>query len=237
MAAVTARRRCPELVFVPPRFDVSQQIHFMSLDEAYLDVTAPLIDRRSATAIPRKSARRSISKPASPPPQGVAYNKFLAKLASDHRKPNGLFVITPKWGSLSVENLPIGKFHGVGPATAARMNALGIYTGLDFHRQTRPFLAGHFDKAGDYYYGVAPGHDDRPVEADRMRKSVRPSTSTQSLGQRATGPRPAPRQGLGSVWSWRACRADSDRQGQIRRFPTDRVQPVIPGAGRLPGGA
>jgi DNA polymerase-4 len=187
MASVTARRHCPELIFVPPRFDVykavSRQIHAifahytpliqpLSLDEAYLDVTTPLIDRGSATAIAEDIRAAIHDETGLTASAGVAYNKFLAKLASDHRKPNGLFVITPKMGPLFVEDLPIGKFHGVGPATAARMNALGIYTGLDLRRQTRAFLAGHFGKAGDYYYGVARGQDDRPVEADRVRKSI-----------------------------------------------------------------
>jgi DNA polymerase-4 len=179
-------------VFVPPRFDVykavSQQIHTifarytcliqpLSLDEAYLDVTAPLIDRGSATAIAaeiRTSIRAETDLTAS---AGVSYNKFLAKLASDHRKPDGLFVITPRMGPSFVEDLPVGKFHGVGPVTAARMNALGIHTGLDLRRQSRAFLAEHFGKAADYYYGVARGQDDRPVEADRVRKSVGAETT------------------------------------------------------------
>ncbi|MEA2743179.1 MAG: polymerase, partial [Acetobacteraceae bacterium] len=136
MPSVTARRQCPDLIFVPPRFDVykevSQQIHEifarytslvqpLSLDEAYLDVTTPLIDRGSATAIAediRSAIRTETSLTAS---AGVSYNKFLAKLASDHRKPDGLFVITPKMGPSFVETLPVGKFHGVGPVTAARM--------------------------------------------------------------------------------------------------------------------
>jgi DNA polymerase-4 len=192
MPSVTARRQCPELIFVPPRFDVyksvSQQIHAvfarytpliqpLSLDEAYLDVTEPLIDRGSATAIAaeiRAAIRTETGLTAS---AGVSYNKFLAKLASDHRKPDGLFVITPKMGPTFVETLPVGRFHGVGPVTAARMNALGIHTGLDLRRQSRAFLAEHFGKAADYYYGVARGRDDRPVDADRIRKSVGAETT------------------------------------------------------------
>lgn len=192
MASVTARRKCPELVFVPPRFDVykavSRQIHGifarytpliqpLSLDEAYLDVTVALVDRGSATAIAeeiRTAIRAETGLTAS---AGVSYNKFLAKLASDHRKPDGLFVITPKMGPAFVEDLPVGKFHGVGPATAARMNALGIQTGMDLRRQTLAFLSAHFGKAGSYYYGVARGQDDRPVEADRVRKSLGAETT------------------------------------------------------------
>jgi len=192
MPSVIARRRCPALVFVPPRFDVykavSQQIHAifarytpaiqpLSLDEAYLDVTAPLLDRGSATAIAaeiRAAIRQETGLTAS---AGVSYNKFLAKLASDHRKPDGLFVITPRMGPGFVEALPIGKFHGIGPVTAARMQALGIHTGLDLRQQSRAFLAEHFGKASDYLYGVARGMDDRPVQADRVRKSVGAETT------------------------------------------------------------
>ena len=175
-----------------PRFDVyravSLQIHDifarytsviqpLSLDEAYLDVTEPLLDRGSATAIAeeiRAAIRTETGLTAS---AGVSYNKFLAKLASDHRKPDGLFVITPKMGPSFVEDLPVGKFHGVGPVTAARMNALGIHTGMDLRRQSREFLAEHFGKSADYYYGVARGVDDRPVEADRVRKSLGAETT------------------------------------------------------------
>jgi DNA polymerase-4 len=192
MPSVTAKRQCPSLIFVPPRFDVyraiSQQIHTifaryttliqpLSLDEAYLDVTAPLIDRGSATAIAeeiRSAIRTQTGLTAS---AGVSYNKFLAKLASEYHKPDGLFVITPKMGPAFVEDLPVGKFHGVGPVTAARMNALGIHTGMDLRRQSLAFLAEHFGKAADYYHGVARGQDDRPVEADRVRKSLGAETT------------------------------------------------------------
>jgi len=103
---------------------------------------------------------------------GVSYNKFLAKLASDHRKPDGLFVITPKMGPSFVETLPVRKFHGVGPATAKKMGRLGIETGLDLKGKTEGFLQHHFGKAGSYYYWAARGVDERPVRADRIRKSV-----------------------------------------------------------------
>ena len=187
MPSVTAKRRCPELVFVPARFDVyravSQQIRGifarytpliqpLSLDEAYLDVTTPLVDRGSATAIAediRASIRRETGLTAS---AGVSYNKFLAKLASDHRKPDGLFVITPSMGPAFVEELPVGKFHGVGPVTAAKMNRLGIHTGLDLKRQTREFLTAHFGMVGDYFYRLSRAEDDRPVVADQLRKSL-----------------------------------------------------------------
>ena len=216
MASVTARRKCPELIFVPPRFDVykavSQQIHAifarytsviqpLSLDEAYLDVTAPLLDRGSATAIAdeiRSAIREETGLTAS---AGVSYNKFLAKLASDHRKPDGLFVITPRMGPSFVKSLPVGKFHGVGPVTAARMNALGIYTGLDLGDQSRDFLIKHFGKAADYYYGVARGQDDRPVEADRVRKSVGAETTFERDLTRWEEVEPVLTPLFGKVWS------------------------------------
>jgi DNA polymerase-4 len=194
MASVTARRKCPELVFVPPRFDayraVSEQIRGifarytpliqpLSLDEAYLDVTAPTLDRGSATAIAAEIKAAIHAETGLTASAGVSYNKFLAKLASDHRKPDGLFVITPKMGPAFVETLPVGKFHGIGPVTAARMNALGIHTGLDLRQQTRAFLAEHFGKAGDFYYGIARGEDDRPVNPDRTPKSIGAETTFQ----------------------------------------------------------
>jgi DNA polymerase IV len=187
MPSTVARRRCPELVFVPPRFDVyravSQQIRAifarytpliqpLSLDEAYLDVTAPLRDPGSATAIAeeiRASIRRETRLTAS---AGVSYNKFLAKLASDHCKPDGLFVITPQMAPDFVAALPVGKFHGVGPVTAAKMNKLGINTGLNLRGRTREFLRSQFGKAGDFFYQLARAEDDRPVEADQRRKSL-----------------------------------------------------------------
>ncbi len=192
MPSIAALRQCPNLVFVPPRFDVykavSHQIHDifrrytsivqpLSLDEAYLDVTTPLIDCGSATALAaeiRAAIRAETGLTAS---AGVSYNKFLAKLASDHRKPDGLFVITPRQGPTFVESLPIGKFHGVGPVTEQRMNALGIFTGLDLRCQSLALLMRHFGKAAEYYYGVARGEDERPVEADRERKSFSAETT------------------------------------------------------------
>ncbi len=103
---------------------------------------------------------------------GISYNKFLAKLASDYRKPDGLFVITPKMGPAFVENLPVERFHGVGPATTAKMNRLGIRTGFDLREQTLAFLQQHFGKPGPYYYWIVRGIDERSVRPDRIRKSL-----------------------------------------------------------------
>jgi DNA polymerase-4 len=192
MASVTAKRKCPELVFVPPRFEVyravsrsiraifaryTTQIQPLSLDEAHLDVTFPLIDLGSATAIARDIKARIREETGLTASAGVSYNKFLAKLASDHRKPDGLFVITPRMGPVFVENLPIGRFHGIGPATAAKMHELGIFTGLDLRQKTREFLTARFGKAGDYYYAAARGEDHRPVIADQQRKSLGAETT------------------------------------------------------------
>jgi DNA polymerase IV len=187
MASVTARRKCSELIFVRPRFDVykevSRQIRAifaeytpviepLSLDEAYLDVSENLKGITSATAIAEEIRGRIRAETSLTASAGVSYNKFLAKLASDHRKPDGLYVITPNMGAAFVEDLPVGKFHGVGPATTAKMNGLGIYTGRDLRAQTLPYLQKHFGKFGSYYYSIARGIDDRPVRADRVRKSV-----------------------------------------------------------------
>lgn len=187
LPSVTAKRRCPDLIFVTPRFDVYKAVSLqireifaeytpliepLSLDEAYLDVTENLKGIASATEIAeaiRSKIKKDTSLTAS---AGVSYNKFLAKLASNQNKPDGLFVITPNMGPAFVENLPVEKFHGVGPATTEKMNRLGIATGLDLRAQTLPFLQQHFGKSGAYYYWIARGVDERPVRADRVRKSV-----------------------------------------------------------------
>jgi DNA polymerase IV len=196
MPSVTAKRKCPNLIFVKPRFDVygavSLQIRTifaeytpiiepLSLDEAYLDVTENLQGIVSATQIAETIRAKIRTETGLTASAGVSYNKFLAKLASDHRKPNGLFVITPKMGPAFVENLPVAKFHGVGPATTAKMNRLGIEIGLDLRAQTLPFLQQHFGKSGPYYYWIARGVDERPVCADRVRKSVGAETPSRRI--------------------------------------------------------
>jgi DNA polymerase IV len=187
MPSITAKRKCPDLIFVKPRFDAYKAISLqireifaaytpiiepLSLDEAYLDVTENLKGISSATQIAEEIRARIRAETELTASAGVSYNKFLAKLASDHRKPDGLFVITPAMGPEFVETLPVRKFHGVGPATAARMGQLGIKTGLDLRAQTLASLQQQFGKAGSYYYWVARGVDERPVRADRIRKSV-----------------------------------------------------------------
>jgi DNA polymerase-4 len=187
MPSVTARRQCPDLIFVKPRFEVykavSQQIREifeehtpiiepLSLDEAYLDVTENLqnipLARDVALAI-RARIREVTGLNAS---AGISYNKFLAKLASDHRKPNGQYVITPEMGPAFVETLPVGKFHGIGPAKSMKMNSLGLHTGMDMRNQSLEFMQANFGKAGAYYYWISRGVDDREVRSSRIRKSV-----------------------------------------------------------------
>ncbi len=187
MPSVIAKRKCPDLIFVKPRFDaykaISHQIREifaeytpiiepLSLDEAYLDVTENLKGIISATRIAEEIRARIRAETELTASAGVSYNKFLAKLASDHQKPDGLFVITPAMGPKFVETLPVRKFHGVGPATAKKMAFLEIATGLDLRGQSLAFLQQHFGKAGSYYYWAARGIDERPVRADRIRKSV-----------------------------------------------------------------
>ncbi|TBN51016.1 DNA polymerase IV [Paracoccus sediminis] len=187
MPSVTAKRRCPDLVFVRPRFEVyravSAQIHDvfaehtdliepLSLDEAYLDVTRNKQGIPIATTIAlmiRDRIRQVTGLNAS---AGISYNKFLAKLASDLNKPNGQAVITPARGPRFVAELPVRKFHGIGPATADRMERLGIVTGADLRARSPEFLRDHFGKAGAWYYRIARGIDHRPVEPNRIRKSV-----------------------------------------------------------------
>ena len=187
MPSVTAKRKCPNLIFVKPRFDVYKAVSLqirtifaeytpivepLSLDEAYLDVTENLKGVASATQIAEEIRAKIRAETGLTASAGISYNKFLAKLASDHRKPDGLFVITPKMGPAFVENLPVEKFHGVGPATTVKMNRLGIKTGFDLREQTLAFLQQHFGKPGPYYYWIARGIDERSVRADRIRKSL-----------------------------------------------------------------
>ncbi|WP_261329910.1 DNA polymerase IV [Rhizobium leguminosarum] len=187
MPSVTAKRKCPELIFVPPRVDVykavSQQIREifaeytpliepLSLDEAYLDVTENLKGMEIATEIALEIRAKIKQVTGLNASAGISYNKFLAKMASDLNKPNGQAVFTPKNGPGFVEALPVKKFHGVRPATAERMRKYGIETGLDLKSKSLAFLQEHFGKSGAYFYGIARGIDERQVRPDRIRKSV-----------------------------------------------------------------
>ncbi|HEX2940330.1 MAG TPA: DNA polymerase IV, partial [Rhodopila sp.] len=178
MPSVTAARLCPDLIFVPPRFDVyravsaeirvifaafTRIIEPLSLDEAYLDVTPTEPDAPYATRIAREIRAAIFARTGLTASAGISYNKFLAKLASDHRKPNGQFTITPEMGPGFVEHLEVGRFHGIGPATEAKMHALGIRTGADLRKCTEAFLIQHFGKSGSHFHRIAWGIDERPV--------------------------------------------------------------------------
>ena len=187
MPSVTARRKCPDLIFVKPRFDVYKEVSLqiraifaehtsilepLSLDEAYLDMTENLQDIASATEIAEQIRAKIRAETQLTASAGVSYNKFLAKLASDHCKPDGLFVITPAMGPNFVEALPVERFHGVGPATAARMKELGIFTAIDLRARDETFLLKHFGKVGRHFYWICRGIDHRPVLPNRIRKSI-----------------------------------------------------------------
>ena len=187
MPSVTAKRRCPDLIFVKPRFEiyraVSAQIREvfaehtdliepLSLDEAYLDVTENKQGIPIATEVARIIRNRIKEVTGLNASAGISYCKFLAKMASDLNKPNGQAVITPARGPQFVAELPVKKFHGVGPATAAKMERLGILTGADLREKSPEFLRQHFGKSGDWYYRISRGIDHRPVEPHRERKSI-----------------------------------------------------------------
>ena len=187
MPSVTAKRRCPALIFVPPRFDVYRQVseriraifhdytpHVepLSLDEAYLDVTEDLKGIGIATRIAEEIRARILAETGLTASAGVSYNKFLAKLASDQNKPNGLCVVTPSRGPAFVETLPVKRFHGVGPKTAEKMAALGIETGADLKARSLDFLSRHFGSSAAYYHDLARGICHREVKADRPSKSI-----------------------------------------------------------------
>lgn len=187
MPSVTAQRLCPDLIFCRPRFDVYQEVsnqiraifrsftpHVepLSLDEAYLDVTDDLRGIGSATRIAdmiRAQIRAQTSLTAS---AGVSYNKFLAKLASDQNKPDGLCVIRPGQGARFVQSLPVRRFHGVGPRGAEKLAALGIVTGADLAAKDAGWLTAQFGTFGEYLFRAARGIDLRPVRANRVRKSI-----------------------------------------------------------------
>lgn len=187
MPSITAKRKCPDLIFVKPRFDVykavSQQIREifteytpmiepLSLDEAYLDVTENLKGMEIATEIALEIRAKIKAVTGLNASAGISYNKFLAKMASDLNKPNGQAVITPKHGPSFVEDLAVKKFHGIGPATAEKMLRLGIETGADLKTKDIGFLQHHFGKAGPYFFGIARGIDERQVKPNRVRKSI-----------------------------------------------------------------
>ena len=196
MPSSRAIKLCKQAIFVPPRFDVyrqaSKEIHAvfreftkdiepLSLDEAYLDVTEIAKYSGSATEVAmliKKLIKQRTNLIAS---AGVSYNKFLAKIASDMDKPDGLSVIRPEQALAFIESLEIRKFFGIGKVTEQKMHALGIYNGADLKKLSKSDLHKNFGRSGEYYYNVARGIDNRPVSSSRVRKSIGSETTFNSI--------------------------------------------------------
>jgi DNA polymerase-4 len=193
MASSTAYKLCPDAVFIRARFDayraVSSQIREifceytdlvepLSLDEAFLDVTENYMGMTSATLIAREIKQKIYSRTGKlTASAGVSFNKFIAKVASDMNKPDGITVITPDMADEFIDRLPIRKFFGVGKVTEEKMLNLGIKTGADLRKFEKDQLIQLFGKSGSYFYNTAQGNDDRPVEPNRIRKSIGKETT------------------------------------------------------------
>lgn len=187
MPSVTAAKLCPSLIFVPPRFEVYKEVsnsirkifekytHLiepLSLDEAYLDVTENHLGINTATEIAEritKEIQDTLNLTAS---AGVSYNKFIAKIASDINKPNGIFVIPPSRAQAFLEKMEVRKFFGIGKVTAKKLLKMGVIYGSDLKKLSLQRLDQEFGKAGKSYYHLVRGIDNRPVNPDRIRKSV-----------------------------------------------------------------
>ena len=192
LASRIALQRCPGLAFVRPRFEVykavSAQVHAvfrehtdlvepLSLDEAYLDVSASAKTLDGAVAVARAIKAGILAATGLTATAGVARGKFLAKLASGRDKPDGLTVIRPAEEGEVLRKLPVAKFHGIGPATARKLEAMGVHTGAELAAHDRAALAARFGKRGPYFQDIARGIDERPVRPDRVRKSVSKETT------------------------------------------------------------
>ncbi len=182
-----AKELCPHIIFVKPRFDAYKAVSIkireifsrytdliepLSLDEAYLDVTENKINEPVATIIAESIRTDIFQETQLTASAGVSYCKFLAKIASDVNKPNGITVIKPHRAISFLEELPVKKFFGVGKVTAAKMEKLGILFGKDLAQWSRPDLVNRFGKSGGFYFDIVRGIDDRPVNPDRIRKSL-----------------------------------------------------------------
>jgi len=233
MPSVTAKRLCPQLLFVKPRFEVYKEISKqireifldytplvepLSLDEAYLDVTTNLKGMPLASEIAREIRARILERTGLTASAGISYNKFLAKLASDHRKPDGQTVIPPEKGPAFVEGLPVGRFHGVGPKTAEKMSRLGIHTGADLKAQSLEFLQQYFGRSGTYYHAIARGHDERRVVPNRPRKSVGSETTFMADLERPAAVEDGVASVLDDVWSY------CERTGIVGRTVTVKIK-------------
>jgi DNA polymerase-4 len=192
MPSLTAKNKCPQLIFVPPRFDVyhevSRQIREiflaytdlvepLSLDEAFLDVTVNHKQNPSAGLIAKEIQQRIFEETGLTASAGVSINKFLAKIASEYKKPNGFFVIPPENATRFVETLKVEQFFGVGKVTAQKMHENGIFTGYDLKRRSETELVRLFGKVGRTFYQNARGIDDREVEPNRVTKSISAETT------------------------------------------------------------
>lgn len=224
MPSTIALKNCPELLFVPPRFEVyravSRQIREifadytalvepLSLDEAYLDVTDNIRGLPSAWRTAKEIRQRILAETGLTASAGISYNKFLAKLASDHKKPDGQFAITPDMGASWVAPLPVKAFHGIGPATAGKMERLGIVTGADLRAQSMAFLVQQFGKSGAWYYEIARGVDERPVVPNRGRKSVGSETTFRTDLTDPKDIEEGLRDMANEVWAW--CQTTGNR--------------------------
>ena len=187
ISGVMAKKNCPELIFVPPRFDrykeISSQIHKifyeftdlvepLSLDEAYLDVTINKKGNPSATLLAQEIRQRIFDTVGLTASAGISINKFVAKIASDYNKPNGQKTVNPEEVVSFLEKLAIRKFHGVGKVTTEKMYQLGIFTGLDLKSKSLEFLEKHFGKSGNFYFNVVRGIHNSEVKSNRITKSV-----------------------------------------------------------------
>ncbi|WP_338355959.1 DNA polymerase IV [Yeosuana marina] len=187
MSGLLAKRNCPELIFVKPRFDryheISKKIRRiffdytdlvepLSLDEAYLDVTENKKGNPSASLIAKEIRERIFNEVGLTASAGISINKFIAKVASDYNKPNGQKTVNPEDVIAFLEQLDIRKFYGVGKVTAEKMYQLGIFTGLDLKSKSIEFLEEHFGKSGKYYYYVVRGIHTSEVKPNRIRKSL-----------------------------------------------------------------
>lgn len=187
MSTKIALRKCPFLVFANHRFDVYKQISKqiqsifleytdlvepLSFDEAFLDVTVNKRNLNSATILAKEIKRRIKKETELTASAGVSYNKFLAKIASDYKKPDGFFVIEPKDAESFLEQLPVDKFFGVGKVTAQKMHQMNIFTGADLKKLSKSYLSKYFGKTGMYYYEIVRGIDNREVIPNQIRKSI-----------------------------------------------------------------
>ena len=187
MSSKIAFQKCPDIIFVKPRFEVykmvSEQImevfaaytdlvEPLSLDEAYLDVTYNKMNIPTATQIAREIKTKIKTTTQLTASAGISFNKFLAKIASDMNKPDGLTVVTPNKATELVENLKIEKFFGIGKVTAAKFHSMGIFTGADLKKISKQELIIFFGKSGKYFYDIVRLEDNRPVRADRISKSI-----------------------------------------------------------------